>query len=223
MPGCWKGNERAGAEGSAESRARAGERVPPPCHCPVPWPGLGHLWGRSESSPGLALVWAWPGILHLSLEHLCPPEPGMNLGRGPLCYSTGKDLLAPKMHLQVSQRLAPTPPGRILTSYPVIHGNPRETHRDSSLQDTHHSDECPPFSPMQDLDANGGGGSRGSPAPALSRPRSPRPQPGTRGRGHAWPAQRVSTGSAQPRWGALTSVTNTPAPAKAGLPGQAEN
>lgn len=77
--------------------------------------------------------------------------------------------------------------------------------------------ETPRCSPTRDRAAGEEGG---------ASPRKPLPcssQRPARGRGHAWPAPRGSTGSAQPRRGVLTSVTNTAAPAKAGLPGQAEN
>lgn len=175
MPGCWKGNERTGVEGSAESRARAGKKVSPPSHCPAPWPGLGHLWGGTQSSPELTLVWEWPGVPHLSLQHLYPPEPGTNLNKGPLSYSTRKDLLPPKTHLQVSQRLTPTPPGGLspVSRFSVeIHAR----HTGTALYTTHiKTMSAHPFCPCKDRDASGGGGSRASPAPALSRCRSPRP------------------------------------------------
>lgn len=88
------------------------------------------------------------------------------------------------MHLQVSQSLAPAPPGRILTSYPVLRGNPRETRRDSSLHDPQHKDEHPPFSPTQDLDTKEGEWVPGQSGPCPLRvpqptgtARTPRPWP----------------------------------------------
>lgn len=217
VPGCWKGWEAPGAGGLQDAGQEQAKECPPPCHCCVPCPGLGHL------RPGVAHPRSCRGFGGGPASSACPRSISDPQNQGctsgvDLFLKHRQDLLSPQIHLQVSRRLGHNPPGGGLTNCRV---SPGKSSRDTQGQlfTRHTSQRC---SPMQDRIA-GGGGYRGSPAPAPPRSLSPRPQLAACSRSHAWPARRVSTGSAQPRRGALTSVTNTPAPAKAGLPGQAEN
>lgn len=214
-PGCWKGWEPAGAGGSAGRWARAGERAHPlpatvPC-CDTSGEEVAHPRSCREFRGG-------PGSSARPRSISDPQSQGCTWGGGLFPKALGRT------HSSLPKRTSGFPgAGRGSHQSPHVSG---EIHArcagTSSLHDTRLNGACPPCSPTQDRVADGERGLyRGKPGPCPPRPRSPRPQPAARG--HAWPARRVSTGSAQPRRGALTSVTNTPAPAKAGLPGQAEN
>lgn len=190
VPGCWKGQELAGAGGSAGHRARAAKRVssPPPLSCALSWVrtplGKGCLIPRAAVSLGVA---GGP-----------PLAPGVSLT--PRARDTpweGTSFL--------TQRAGPTPPSQNASPdfpAPRSHQLPRVSrviharHAGTALYTTHTARRCLPTSLTHAGPSRrwGGGGFTGEARPLPS----PAPQPAaTRGGRRASPRARRSPDGAR--------------------------
>lgn len=109
--------------------------------CPaLGWDTLGRGWLIPGAAVGLGVA---RGPLLIPGASLTPQSQECTSGGDLFPSSTGRDLLPPKMHLRVSRRFAPTPPGGVSPITPCLRGNPRERRRDSSLRNTHPNGACP--------------------------------------------------------------------------------